>query len=45
MALDYDPDASHFTRAGRAEKTSSDEVQSILADLQRAASLTALPAR
>ncbi len=34
MALDYDPDATHFARAGRAEKTTADEVGSILFELR-----------
>jgi hypothetical protein len=33
MALDYDPDASHFIRAGRAEKTTAAELDSVLTDL------------
>jgi hypothetical protein len=33
MALGYDPDATHFLRAGRAEKTTADELASILAEL------------
>jgi hypothetical protein len=33
MALDYDPDATHFLRAGRAEKTTADELASFLAEL------------
>ena len=35
MALDYDPDATHFVRAGRAEKMTADEVESILSELRR----------
>jgi len=35
MALDYDPDATHFIRAGRAEKMTADEVDSILSELRR----------
>lgn len=35
MALDYDPDATHFIRAGRAEKATADEVESILSGLRR----------
>jgi hypothetical protein len=35
MAFDFDPDASHFLRAGRAEKTTADEVESLLSDLRR----------
>jgi hypothetical protein len=41
MALDYDPDSSHFIRAGRAEKTTAAELDSVLADVQR--SLRGLP--
>src|SRR5579859_3768450 len=33
MALDYDPDATHFMRAGRAEKTTSAELDSILREM------------
>lgn len=33
MALDYDPDATHFIRAGRAEKMTADEVAAILSEL------------
>jgi hypothetical protein len=35
MALDYDPDASHFIRASRAEKMTANEVESILSELRR----------
>ncbi len=35
MAFDFDPDGTHFTRAGRAEKMTSDEVESMLLDLRR----------
>jgi len=35
MALDYDPDSSHFIRAGRAEKAAAAELDSVLADVQR----------
>jgi hypothetical protein len=35
MAFDFDPDATHFIRAGRAEKTTADEVESLLSDLRR----------
>src|SRR6202022_2037975 len=47
MALDYDPDASHFSRAGRAEKMTADEVESILSELLRpiAPAITPKPAR
>jgi hypothetical protein len=34
MALDYDPDASHFIRAGRAEASTADEVESILSEVR-----------
>jgi hypothetical protein len=43
MALDFDPDATHFIRAGRAEKSTADEVESILSDLRRSAALTLTP--
>ncbi len=33
MALDYDPDATHFLRAGRAEKMTADEVAAVLSEL------------
>jgi hypothetical protein len=33
MAFNYDPDASHFIRAGRAEKTTIDELDSLLQDM------------
>jgi hypothetical protein len=36
MALDFDPDSSHFLRASRAEKTTADELDSVLADVRRA---------
>ena len=35
LAVDFDPDASHFARAGRAQKTSVDAAESILAQLNR----------
>ena len=35
MALDFDPDSSHFLRAGRAEKTTADELDAVLADVRR----------
>jgi hypothetical protein len=35
LAFDFDPDASHFARAGRAERSTADEVQSMLAGLRR----------
>jgi hypothetical protein len=34
MAFDYDPDANHFIRAGRAEKTTRAELDSILTSLR-----------
>jgi hypothetical protein len=43
MAFDFDPDATHFMRAGRAEKSTADEVESILSDLRRSAALTLTP--
>jgi len=43
MALDYDPDATHFMRAGRAEKETADEVESILAELRRPVGRAATP--
>jgi hypothetical protein len=43
MALDFDPDGTHFTRAGRAEKMAADEVESIQSDLRRSAALTLTP--
>jgi hypothetical protein len=43
MALDFDADGTHFTRAGRAEKMAADEVESILSDLRRSAALTLTP--
>jgi len=47
MALDYDPDATHFIRAGRAEKMTADEVESILSELRRpiGPAVTPTPAR
>jgi hypothetical protein len=33
MALDYDPDSSHMVRAARAEKTTSAELDSLIAAL------------
>jgi hypothetical protein len=33
MAFDYDPDSTHFLRAGRAEKTTVAELDSMLDDL------------
>jgi hypothetical protein len=35
MALDYDPDGTHFIRAGRARLTTEDGVASLLSDLRR----------
>jgi hypothetical protein len=35
MALDFDPDSTHFLRAGTAEKTTADEVESLLTSLRR----------
>jgi hypothetical protein len=35
MAFDFDPDGSHLVRAGRAEKMTSDEVESMLLGLRR----------
>jgi hypothetical protein len=35
MAFDFDPDGSHFSRAGRAEKMTFDEVESMLLGLRR----------
>ncbi|HEX8967676.1 MAG TPA: hypothetical protein VF937_07350 [Chloroflexota bacterium] len=35
MALDFDPDATHLIRAGRAEKTTANELESLLGDLRR----------
>jgi hypothetical protein len=43
MALDYDPDSTHFVRAGRARATTEDEVESILSDLRRPVLPTPLP--
>ena len=43
MALDFDADGTHFTRAGRAEKMTADEVESILSDLRRSVALTLTP--
>jgi hypothetical protein len=34
MAFDYDPDATHFIRAGRAEKTTRAELDSIITSLR-----------
>jgi hypothetical protein len=34
MALDYDPDATHLIRAGRAEQTTIAELNSILSELR-----------
>ena len=34
MAFSYDPDATHFMRAGRAERTTRDELDSILTTLR-----------
>jgi hypothetical protein len=44
MALDYDPDATHFARAGHARVTTRDEVESILSDLRRPVLPTPSPA-
>jgi len=41
MALDYDPDSSHFIRAGRAEKTTAEELDSMLESLRRGLRATA----
>ena len=35
MAFDYDPDSTHFLRAGRAEKTTVAELDSLLDDLHQ----------
>jgi hypothetical protein len=35
MAFDFDPDSTHFLRAGRAERTTVTEVDSLLDDLKR----------
>jgi hypothetical protein len=35
QALDFDPDATHFIRAGRAQKATTAEVESILLELRR----------
>jgi hypothetical protein len=35
MAFDFDPDGSHFIRAGRAEQMASTEVESMLLGLRR----------
>jgi hypothetical protein len=43
MAFDFDPDATHFTRAGRAQKSTADEVESIQSDLRRSMLLTLTP--
>jgi hypothetical protein len=43
LAFDFDADGTHFTRAGRAEKMTADEVESILSDLRRSAALTLTP--
>jgi hypothetical protein len=43
MALDFDADGTHFVRAGRAEKMTADEVESILSDLRRSVALTLTP--
>ena len=43
MALDYDPDSSHFIRAGRAEKTTADELASVVADVRRNLRVTPTP--
>jgi len=45
MALDYDPDSTHFTRAGRAEKMTADEVDAILSELRRPIGPVATPTR
>jgi hypothetical protein len=34
MAFDYDPDATHFMRAGRAEKTTRAELDSLVTSLR-----------
>jgi hypothetical protein len=41
MALDYDPDSTHFIRAGRAEKTTAQELDSILSTVRQGGRLTA----
>jgi hypothetical protein len=43
MAFDFDPDGTHFLRAGRAEKSAADEVESIRFELQRQNGVAALP--
>jgi hypothetical protein len=43
MALDFDPDATHFARAGRAQKTSTAEVESILSELRRPVGIALSP--
>jgi len=46
MALDFDPDSSHFSRAGRAQKAAVDELDSVVDDVRRslrAVSATATP--
>lgn len=49
MAFDFDPDGSHFARAGRAEQMTSDEVASMLLGLRRgigpAPTVTPIPSR
>ncbi len=36
LALDFDPDSSHFSRAGRARKSAADELDSVVGDVRRA---------
>ena len=35
QAFDFDPDGTHFTRAGRAERSTADDVDSLLTQLRR----------
>jgi hypothetical protein len=44
MAFDFDPDGNHFTRAGRAFRMTSDEVQSMLLNLRLSTAPTLTPA-
>jgi hypothetical protein len=43
MAFDFDPDGTHLLRAGRAEKSTADEVESIRLELQRQVGFGASP--
>jgi hypothetical protein len=43
MAFDYDPDASHFLRAGRAEKSTAAELDSLLTDLRHGTGAARIP--